>query len=92
MIPGLDMLRLFIERLKNKKNPFSGDRNHLHHLLIRKFNNNQTLIIFLLLINLPIWIFKIFGSLDLIILISLVIYIILINLLKKSSDNEIRSH
>ena len=26
-IPGLDMLRLFIYRIINKKNPFSADKN-----------------------------------------------------------------
>ncbi len=38
MIPGIDMLRLFIIRILNKKNPFSGDKNHLHHILLRRFN------------------------------------------------------
>ena len=33
LIPGIDMFRLFILILKNKKNPFSPDRNHIHHLL-----------------------------------------------------------
>ena len=33
MVPGLDMFRLFIQRLLNK-NPF-GDRNHIHHLLLK---------------------------------------------------------
>ncbi len=37
MIPGLDMLRLFIFRLINKKNPFERDQNHLHHYLKKKF-------------------------------------------------------
>ena len=33
MLPGLDMTRLFVQRLLNKKNPFIRDRNHFHHLL-----------------------------------------------------------
>lgn len=36
MIPGIDMLRVFIIRLLKKKNPFTPDRNHLHHLLLNK--------------------------------------------------------
>jgi UDP-GlcNAc:undecaprenyl-phosphate/decaprenyl-phosphate GlcNAc-1-phosphate transferase len=36
MIPGIDMLRVFILRLLKKKNPFTPDRNHLHHLLLNK--------------------------------------------------------
>jgi UDP-GlcNAc:undecaprenyl-phosphate GlcNAc-1-phosphate transferase len=34
LIPGLDMLRLFIERLLKKKNPFKPDKNHLHHIIL----------------------------------------------------------
>ncbi len=34
IIPLFDTLRVFIIRLANKKSPFNGDRNHLHHLLV----------------------------------------------------------
>lgn len=34
IIPLFDTLRVFIIRLAHGKSPFSGDRNHLHHLLI----------------------------------------------------------
>jgi UDP-GlcNAc:undecaprenyl-phosphate/decaprenyl-phosphate GlcNAc-1-phosphate transferase len=55
MLPGLDMLRVFAKRIINKKNPFTPDRNHLHHLLIDKnFNRVKILIIFILLILSPI--------------------------------------
>ena len=46
LIPGLDMFRLFISRIFNKKNPFNGDRNHLHHLLLNKYNNNQAILLY----------------------------------------------
>ena len=36
LLPGIDLLRLTISRLSNFKNPFFGDRNHIHHLLIKK--------------------------------------------------------
>ena len=39
MVPGIDMFRLFILRLYNKKIPFSPDREHVHHLLLNKFSN-----------------------------------------------------
>ena len=42
MIPGIDMFRLFCIRIYQKKNPFKGDLNHLHHLLIRKFKKLST--------------------------------------------------
>ena len=34
IVPIFDTLRVFIIRLKDKKSPFVGDRNHLHHILI----------------------------------------------------------
>ena len=36
IIPGLDLMRLFTVRIIAGKNPFSSDRNHLHHILIKK--------------------------------------------------------
>ena len=35
LIPGLDMFRLFIKRLFEKRHPFSPDLNHIHHILLR---------------------------------------------------------
>jgi len=34
--PLLDLLRVFIIRIRNKRSPFSPDQNHLHHLLVKK--------------------------------------------------------
>lgn len=33
-LPMFDMVRVFMIRIFKKKNPFEGDRNHLHHLLL----------------------------------------------------------
>lgn len=33
-IPLFDTIRVFFVRIMNKRSPFSGDRNHLHHLLL----------------------------------------------------------
>ena len=41
-IPAIDMLRLFISRILNKKNPFQGDLNHLHHI-VNNFVKNKNL-------------------------------------------------
>ena len=38
LLPGLDLLRLTITRLFKNKNPFYGDKNHIHHLLLKKFS------------------------------------------------------
>ena len=54
IIPLQDLLRVFIVRLLQKKSPFSGDRNHLHHLIMDKgFSQIQTSLI-LLLFNLVV--------------------------------------
>ena len=46
IIPAIDMLRLFIIRLINKKHPFQGDLNHLHHIVFKLTkNNNLTIMI-----------------------------------------------
>ena len=34
--PLIDLLRVFIIRVSNKKSPFSPDQNHIHHLLLKK--------------------------------------------------------
>ena len=33
MLPGIDMARLFIQRIINNKNPLIADKDHLHHTL-----------------------------------------------------------
>ena len=83
MIPGIDMFRLFCVRIYQKKNPFKGDLNHLHHLLIRKFNLLKSLMIYFFLISWP-FVFKLlFAIIDLnLILLNLIFYSILILYLK----------
>ena len=39
------MFRLFLTRLL-KKDPFGRDLNHLHHILLKNFNLNKTLLIY----------------------------------------------
>ena len=38
-LPALDLLRVFTVRLILLKNPFEGDRNHIHHILLNLFDN-----------------------------------------------------
>ena len=40
MLPGIDMTRLFIERMIRKKT-LKADKNHLHHLLLKSFNSTK---------------------------------------------------
>lgn len=85
MLPGLDMIRVFLARIINKKNPFSPDRIHLHHLLIKSGLNILTILtIFILLILSPIFI-NIYTNFKpiFIILIFILVYAFLIIKLKK---------
>ena len=79
MIPGIDMFRLFLVRLYKKKDPFTRDLNHLHHILLKKFNLSLTLTIYLFLF-LSTNLLSFFNILDswLIILIYSTIYIFFI--------------
>jgi len=54
IIPGIDLIRLFITRILNKKNPLNPDRQHLHHLLIEKISLNKSLLIIFCLLIFPI--------------------------------------
>lgn len=38
ILPGVDLLRLTLMRIINGKSAFYGDRNHIHHLLIKKYS------------------------------------------------------
>lgn len=53
LIPGLDMLRLFILRISNNKSPFAGDVNHFHHYLVKNFYLHKAIILYLFLILWP---------------------------------------
>jgi UDP-GlcNAc:undecaprenyl-phosphate GlcNAc-1-phosphate transferase len=55
LMPGLDMIRLFFNRILNKKNPFNGDRNHLHHLIELKFGSSKAIIFSPLIFCAPIF-------------------------------------
>ncbi len=71
-VPGFDLLRLAVKRIINKSHPFYPDRNHIHHVLLKKFNQNQTVYIIQVLIFIPI-ILNFFTSVSSILLISVTI-------------------
>ena len=78
-IPAIDMLRLFTKRLIQKKNPFKGDLNHLHHIVNNYTNENgKTIFLTLILCILPT-IFIIFNvNTIIIVIINLLFYLSLI--------------
>ena len=53
LIPGVDMFRLFLVRIFNRKSPFAGDRSHFHHFLSKKYNVSKALLIYSSLVFIP---------------------------------------
>jgi UDP-GlcNAc:undecaprenyl-phosphate GlcNAc-1-phosphate transferase len=84
IMPGLDMLRLYIQRIYNKKNPFKADLNHLHHILLKKFSYNKAIIYLLSILCVPVFLNFFFENSEKIYLIvfaivsycSLIIYLL----------------
>ena len=79
LIPGLDLLRLFIIRILKKKNPFSSDRNHLHHILLNHFTHSNVIKIIHTLIILPFFISQIFQTTLYLIILQSLVYFYLIS-------------
>ena len=52
--PVADLVRLFFIRLIKNKHPFSGDKTHIHHLLLRKIGLLKTNICISICIILPV--------------------------------------
>ena len=50
--PLVDLLRVFIIRIRNKKSPFSPDQNHLHHLLVKKGYHHYVIVLIVLTLSL----------------------------------------
>ena len=55
--PLVDLLRVFIMRIKNGESPFKPDKNHIHHILITKGFSHLSINLILLLFSLTIFIF-----------------------------------
>ena len=83
LIPGLDLLRLFITRVLKKKNPFSSDRNHLHHYLSNNHTHTNVLLIIHSLIILPFIFSQFFEITIYLIILQFLIYFYLILKYKK---------
>ncbi len=83
IIPAIDMLRLFITRLINKKHPFKGDLNHLHHIVFKFTKNNHlTVLITIFLCVLPSLLLFLNLKTYLILILSLILYFGLISYFK----------
>lgn len=78
MLPGIDMIRLAIVRLLNNKNPFQGDNNHIHHLLIKKFKYKKSMAIISSMIFIPIVLYNFLKVNPLILIIFLLLLYLVI--------------
>jgi UDP-GlcNAc:undecaprenyl-phosphate GlcNAc-1-phosphate transferase len=58
LLPGIDLIRLTIIRIYNRRNPFFGDRNHIQHLLTSKFSLFYANFILLIVSLIPILLFS----------------------------------
>ena len=73
-IPGYDMLRLFLSRCYQIRSPFSSDRNHIHHIILKTRSVYFTQA-FLFILNLvPIFIGSFIGY-NYAVIFSLIVYI-----------------
>ena len=83
MIPGIDMLRLFIHRIYIGKSPFSSDREHFHHYLTLRFSNFSSNLISMLFIITPIISYILFESFFIILIFSIIFYLFFLYLITK---------
>ena len=84
ILPGIDMFRVFIERVLNKKSPFVADKNHIHHILIRNYSQKITLTIVIFFSFFPIFAYELLNiNFFIIIIIFFIIYFLLISKIKK---------
>ena len=83
-LPAIDAARISIDRITKKASPFLPDKNHFHHLLIKKIHINYVFIIYVIFSILPfilsITILKTYYSL----LLSTIMYFTVLIFLKKS--------
>ena len=77
-LPGLDLMRLFISRILVKKNPFSSDRNHLHHILLKHYTQNITVMIVQSIVIMPLLISAIYHNFLMMLVCTIIIYSIII--------------
>jgi UDP-GlcNAc:undecaprenyl-phosphate GlcNAc-1-phosphate transferase len=82
-ITGYELLRLAIFRILKKKHPFSADRNHIHHIFIKKISFLKTFFLIQMLLLFPYLLFLFSGNFLISFVISSSCYIIFLNIFSK---------
>ena len=80
-LPGIDMIRVTILRIKNKKKIYNADNSHFHHYL-NKLAPKYVWQIILFLTILPILFLYIFNSIIITLIISFIIYLMTLKFIK----------
>ena len=62
LIPGLDLIRLFVNRVLNNRKFFESDLNHIHHILMKSKNKYVVQFIILIFNISPIVVAELVGS------------------------------
>ena len=78
LIPGIDLLRLFFQRILSGSNPLKGDREHIHHYLLKKHSQFNAALINQFLIWMPFLVFQFFGYFYLTVIMQVTFYILVI--------------
>jgi UDP-GlcNAc:undecaprenyl-phosphate GlcNAc-1-phosphate transferase len=84
-ITGFELLRLAVLRMLKKKHPFSPDRNHIHHIFIKKISFIKTFVLIQLLLLFPYLLFLFSRNFLISFIISLSCYIIFIIIFSKKN-------
>lgn len=70
-IPVFDLIRVFIFRISQKRGPFSPDRSHIHHILLNKLKDVNTVVYCIIGLNVfalfMLWVSSLFMPLLLLI-------------------------
>ncbi len=87
ILPGVDMLRLFVLRSVQKKSPFTADRQHFHHYLLNRYDQKKSLVFLTILSILPFIISKYIGTLFSILIFFVIYSLFILYLSKYSNEN-----
>ncbi len=77
IIPCFDVIRVYLHRVRNGKNPFLPDKNHIHHKLLAIGLPQRVAMVSILLASLGLTILNIYGSMVININILLIIDILI---------------
>ena len=84
--PGVDMIRVTLQRIIERKKIYSPDQNHFHHYLIKK-KIKYIWQIMLFISILPYLLLIVSNNTYFALFLSTIIYIIIFKLIKKNTKN-----